>query len=176
MSLIILIIVILFGAFSSEVPVATEVMVDPVEVQDCGTVTETDGEASDGCIDPAETGAWEVVQIGAIEGVIAPEIDGWTFSWMFTDVDGYWTPSKAEIADAEDAIQHEQGGLEHTRQYVGFLEDGERKIFINGFCDAVGYDWEHEPVLVDDGGDCYFTAVYNVDSEGLEWFTFNGEA
>jgi hypothetical protein len=170
MSIIVILIVIIFGIFGAafdDDPVARSVVVAP----ECVAATESTEEQADGCGAP-ENNEWIPVDVGGIQGVIVTESD----SPLFTEGEGYWTPTVAEIADTEDAIQHEQGGLDHIRQYVGFIEDGERKIYVNGFCDAFGIDWETVPVMVDDGGDCYFTAVYNVDSEGLEWFTFNGDA
>jgi len=90
--------------------------------------------------------------------------------------DAYWLPGLADIEAAELALSDEVGELDHDRQYAGYIEDGNRKIYINGFCDAPGVDWHERPVLVQDGGDCFFTTIYNVDAGELERFRFNGEA
>lgn len=121
---------------------------------------------------------WEEVSVGEIQGVIVPEEAASSLLFgTYPDLEfgDYWTPTLMDVEAAEAAIAAEQGELDHMRQYAGFIEDGERKVFVNGFCDALGVDWTTERVLVDDGGDCYFTAVYNVDQDELEMFRFNGE-
>ena len=117
--------------------------------------------------------AWERVEIDGIEGVIVAEAD----VSAFVGDDEPWTPTVDDVTAVELAIAEEQGALpDHRRQYAGFTEDGDLKIFVNGFCDDFGQDWEREPIIVMDGGECFFNAVYNVDRASLEWFTFNGEA
>ena len=118
-----------------------------------------------------ESGQWEMVTLDGIEGVIvAPtEVGG------FGVPGPYWTPGQADIARVEEAILAAEGNLDHYRQYAGFTENGDPKILVNGFCNAEP-DWTSQIVFVMDGGECYFTAMYNVDTERLESFTFNGEA
>jgi hypothetical protein len=87
----------------------------------------------------------------------------------------YWAPTANDIAAAESAIAAAEGDLEHYRQYAGFTEDGDRLLLVNGFCNAEP-DWTSRIVFVMDGGECYFTAIYNVDTEELESFMFNGDA
>lgn len=175
MSLIVLIFIIIgfFGAVATDEPPARPVAepVATVEVESsepvCIVVDDTDLR-EDGC---SEFFGWQPVQVGDIEGVIVTEDDG----ALFIGIEGHWTPTAAGIVDAEAAIAADHGLLDHTRQYVGYIEGGERKIFVNGFCDDFGIDWQTEPVLVDDGGECYFTAVYNLDAGELERFDYNGE-
>jgi hypothetical protein len=160
-----------------EAPECGEACAEPVEteVPDCGGTTSGDdesGEQADGCVDPAGFGVWEPVSVGDIDGVIVPESEG----SVFVSTGEYWTPSPEEIAEVEAAIAQDQGELVgHNRQYVGFYEEGEPMVYVNGFCDSFGMDWEVEPVLVDDGGECYFTAVYNMVTGDLERFDYNGE-
>jgi hypothetical protein len=116
--------------------------------------------------------AWTVVEVGEVTGVIVPDTSAALFGIAS---DAYWTPSIVEIELAEAAILNEQGELDHVRQYAGVTEDGDQKVFVNGFCDDFGIDWQSEVVLVDDGGDCFFSALYNVDTDELEYFSFNGE-
>ncbi len=124
-------------------------------------------------------GGWEEVTVGEIRGVILPmRAAGSLVHGARPEIpeEDYWTPVLADVELAEAAIAGDQGALEHMRQYAGFIENGERKILVNGFCDAFGVDWMSEPVRVDDGGDCFFTAIYNVDRDDLEMFRFNGLA
>ncbi len=119
-----------------------------------------------------ESWEWEEIAVGEINGVVVPERAA--SSLVFGTYDDYWTPTLTDVETVEAAIAAEQGQLDHMRQYAGFVENGERKVFVNGFCDALGIDWTSAPVLVDDGGECFFTAIYNIDQDELETFRFNG--
>lgn len=126
--------------------------------------------------DPVQV--WPLVRIGTIEGVILPEADAdrLTAGLVPGDEVTYWTPTTANVERAEQVIAAEQGDLQQMRQYAGFIEDDQRKIVVNGFCDDLGFDWQTSDIVrVDDGGDCYFTAIFNVDADELESFQFNGE-
>jgi hypothetical protein len=121
---------------------------------------------------------WEEITVGEITGVIVPEAAASSLlASTFPELRNgdFWTPTLMDVEAVESAIAAEQGQLDHMRQYAGFIENGERKVLVNGFCDAMGIDWTTERVLVDDGGDCFFTAIYNVDRAALETFHFNAE-
>lgn len=125
------------------------------------------------------TEEWRPVTIGQVEGVIlTPDDAPQLVDSLGLDLDGdaYWMPTLADVEAAELALTAEAGELDHHRQYAGYIEGGNRKIHINGFCDASESDWRERPVLVQDGGDCFFTAIYNVDAGELQRFRFNGEA
>ena len=125
-----------------------------------------------------ESREWEEIAVGEISGVIVPErAAGSLLSSRFPELESgdFWTPTLMDVKAVESVIAAEQGQLDHMRQYAGFIENGERKVLVNGFCDALGIDWRSAPVLVDDGGECFFTAIYNVDQVTLETFRFNGE-
>jgi len=48
-------------------------------------------------------------------------------------------------------------------QIVPFVNTrGEKEVWINGFCNAFGTDWQTEIVQVFDGGNCYFTMRINL--------------
>jgi hypothetical protein len=115
--------------------------------------------------------AWTQVDIDGIQGVIVDTSAVGGFGLPTP----YWTPTLADVTAAESAIAESEGALDHLRQYAGFTEDGDRKILVNGFCSAEA-NWQAEIVFVLDGGECYFSAVYNVDTSELENFAFNGDA
>ena len=89
----------------------------------------------------------------------------------------YWTPEAADVDGLEagleaylrsapvDGAARTAGRLaDYRRQYVGFHVDGRRRILINAFCSIhVRHDaaWTQHAVLVYDGGDCSFRAVYD---------------
>lgn len=152
MSLILILIIAFFGLFGfasteSDIVVSTPVIVE---------------------VHPEE---WDSVAVGEIEGVIVPEGFGADFGLPSP----FWTPSVSDIIAAEEAIAEEEGELDHFRQYVGFTEVGDQKIYVNGFCNEEP-NWRSQTVFVMDGGDCFFSASYNVDTGELDYFRFNGDA
>lgn len=150
------------------------------EIQD-EPVADCSAASADACAEPVEAsdsgGVWRQITIGEIDGVILPASDADRLAaGLFADgPTEFWTPEIADIEAAEAEIARAEGELGHMRQYAGFVQDGERKIVVNGFCDDHGLDWRTTDIVgVDDGGDCYFTAIYNVETDALERFLFNG--
>ena len=140
------------------------------------------GADSDGCVveravelpDPATAAnGWVPIETNGVYGVIVPGFDADEFD---PRADTYWTPTPADVELAEAALFLDQGSLDHFRQYFGTVEDGENKILIYGFCDAMGSNWYQETIMVLDGGDCYFHAIYDVQSDTIENFYFSGNA
>jgi len=64
----------------------------------------------------------------------------------------------------------------YKRQYVGVQTKGRRVVFANFFCNDFGRNWRTEPIVVHDGGDCYFTVEYDVDKGTFSKLMINGEA
>lgn len=148
-----------------------------------GTPDQPDCATADGC-GPVAT-AWTPVTIDGHEGVILTEdavpelISNYGLS---STAESYWTPTEADIQAAESALVRHMGRtpglgahmLDVTRQYGGYVENGERKLFVNSFC--AGFDdWQSEVIYVLDGGDCFWQAVYNVDRGEIEaiWVNFS---
>jgi hypothetical protein len=46
----------------------------------------------------------------------------------------------------------------------------------NFFCDVFGLDIETEPVVVEDGGDCYFRVTFDPERGRFSDLDVNGEA
>ena len=128
-------------------------------------------------------------------GVIVPEVLADRFFVAFDGVpaDGYWTPAEADVRAMEaalvpylrdvpeDAVGRVAPDLwerlpGYTRQYVGIVEEGRRLVFANVFCDAFGTDWAVEPIVVLDGGDCFFQVRYDVETGAFSGLIVNGEA
>ena len=132
MSIFLILIVLILGVFS------TDMQAEPA----CG---------SEGCAVEVVTleEPWEPVFFDGFEGVIVPASAAPQFM-----LDGGWTPTLEQVTAAEVAIADAEGELDHDRQYVGFTEDGEQKIHINGFCDDFGQDGRQTPIFVMDGGEC----------------------
>lgn len=175
MGWLIWIFVILFGFLAFGLGSDVDCSTSPGGTEECPARRVTVATA---VIQPPDGREWEEVSVGEIQGVILPERAASSLlfgTYPDLEYDDYWTPTLTDVEAAEAAIAAEQGQLDHMRQYAGFVENGERKVFVNGLCDAFGTDWTSERILVDDGGDCFFTAVFNVDQSELETFRFNGE-
>ena len=105
---------------------------------------------------------------------------------------GGWVPKVEEVLALEEQLatylpqqQHAFDSLQapieerlptYKRQYWGLLKDGKRVVFANFFCNALHYDWLHQQVVVEDGGDCYFQIRYDVKTGTLSDLHVNGSA
>jgi hypothetical protein len=92
-----------------------------------------------------------------------------------------WTPAVEDLRAAEEAVtiaaplDGRDPVLDGYRQYVGIIENGERKIVINSMC--MEFDgWEENFIQIEDGGPCFWEALYNVETRELESLIVNGEA
>ena len=111
--------------------------------------------------------------------------------WLDEPAESFWTPTADDVAKFETGLssfieatdidyRDTQPILdrlsEYTRQYFGIVQGESRLIFSNFFCDGMGMDWEKTAVIVEDGGDCYFQVIYNVDDSIYTSFWINGES
>jgi hypothetical protein len=101
-------------------------------------------------------------------------------------VDGVWTPSTTILGTMESRID-KVAELESThgrikdprqsyRQYVGILIEGKRYIYINGMCERPRGDWDKRLQDVCDGGSCFWSVLYNVESGSFSNLQTNGRA
>jgi hypothetical protein len=104
----------------------------------------------------------------------------------------YWTPTGAEIKRARLALTTYIGRFGKNRstsltnelgdyrlQYLGYTDRNEKYVFINGLCKEFWQTngvWKTEPVVVFDGGDCYFRARYRVLDSKIVRFEVNGDS
>jgi hypothetical protein len=79
---------------------------------------------------------------------------------------------------------------DYFRQYAGFVVGGRPIIYVNGIHRSyiestiraqkevlfhiAGSDWQHEPIVVCDGGAAFFGVEYDVDSRTFRNLAFNG--
>lgn len=113
------------------------------------------------------------VEINGNPGVILDASQYWG------DVDG-WMPDESHLQAAEDAVLAAPAGdrepqIDGYRQYIGIIEDGERKVVINSMCMEID-GWTESYIEVADGGACFWGAIYNVETGELESLIVNGEA
>jgi len=67
----------------------------------------------------------------------------------------------------------------YKRQYFGTARQGQRVVYANFFCQVPStraHDWHTVPVMVMDGGDCYFSIKYDAKRGAFYDFMVNGDA
>jgi hypothetical protein len=136
----------------------------------------------------------QLIETDSFEGVIfagasAKEMDLETIIGFSETIDDYWTPSRGDVLAFEGRLgpylgqaapQTGPGALKdlnkYRRQYAGILVNGQRVIYAFFFCDGDHADWQHEIVLVIDGGSCYFEVKYDVQTGEFYDLSIHGEA
>lgn len=131
-----------------------------------------------------EPGEWPAVTVNGNPGVIAPRHVASDLARSDDTVEGYWLPGEDWLTRAEDAVRREADGipdpdrvprLDGYRQYAGLIENGERKIHISSMCTELS-GWRSSPIMVMDGGPCFWIALYNADTDEIEALMVNGQA
>ena len=106
-------------------------------------------------------------------------------------ITGYWTPAVSDIQQLErDAPTYLKAQkrttpkmmVKHYRQYAGFIQQGRKMIYVNGFQDPEdrGYpshghtQWQSEPVVACDGGPSYYGMEYDIQTRQFYHLEFNG--
>lgn len=100
-----------------------------------------------------------------------------------------WNPMKREVFEAEQLFPNFilQNDLEkfllvplaqYGRQYSGVVSSGEKFIHIFGFCQSMGMTEEQlqNPILILDGGRCFFEVDFDIKDKTFSRFSFHGEA
>ena len=80
--------------------------------------------------------------------------------------------NRGRDSSAIDFIQVDQ----YRRQYIPFMKDGQKYVWANFFCGSTEEHkkWKKEPVLVFDGGACYFRVTINLSKRRFFNFYVNG--
>jgi len=110
-------------------------------------------------------------------------------------ITGTWEPSKADIEGLESNL-HQISDLsrkgefswmriEHPenyfRQYVGVLQSGQKRIYVNAFCgfnngNLAPQYWRKRLVIILDGGNCVWHSLYDNTSKTFLELSINGIA
>lgn len=106
-----------------------------------------------------------------------------------TDIHGEaitWTPPTGDVLAAERALAayidaHPDLGVDpldaYARQYVGVGPGDGELVSANALCDTETLDdWRDELIYVNDGGTCFWQALYDPALDRVVDFTVNGEA
>jgi hypothetical protein len=101
-----------------------------------------------------------------------------------SDVSGGWDISPALAAQIEadlPKLETQMHGIAPQvfyRQYVGILQSGQRRVYINAFAPSTletrDDSWEREPADACDGGDQFWGAVYDPATRQFSELAFNG--
>jgi hypothetical protein len=105
-------------------------------------------------------------------------------------IDGTWEASKTQIDALEANLSHISdlkgrggttgGRIEHPdryfRQYIAVLRTGNKRIFINAFCDDITPSpiWRDHFYVILDGGSCVWYALYDPSTGSISDLEMNG--
>lgn len=152
---------------------------------DCGS------EGTDSCLPPEE--ASPISGEGYTGWIMTAEQSSASAIYFVGNTHPYngYQVSAEQIAEAEAAlpayledqeratprlIVQMQAGL-YERQYLGYSFEFQFLLVINAYCEVPGdYDPAEYAVVVDDGGDCFWQATYDITQERFISFSVNGEA
>ncbi len=125
----------------------------------------------------------KTVKTDKIEGIICTNVADWKFMVKAKE---FWTPRKEDVLKAEEKIEdHLRNNTvghapdlwrrlpDYQRQYVGIVIDGRKRIFCNFLC-SKQKPLTARPVLVFDGGECFFTIVYDLGDQKCYNFKTSG--
>jgi hypothetical protein len=133
---------------------------------------------------------WSPVSGPGYDGVIVDAAGAPDFALALRgeEVLGGWDPTPDDVAQLEAnlpgflktapgaAPDLWQRVATYKRQYAGIVTaDGRSLILVNAFCDPTGTDWHTEPVFVLDGGDCYFSVIFDPSTGTFSDLRINGE-
>ena len=64
----------------------------------------------------------------------------------------------------------------YRRQYIPFMKNGQKYVWVNFFCGGAEEHkyWRKKPVIVFDGGNCYFNLTINLSRNRFFNFQVNG--
>jgi hypothetical protein len=141
-------------------------------------------------LDDNPSATWQIVSGEGYHGAIVPggEVADYVTWFKSVDVQGTWTPTAEQISELEARLPGFLQTLssaapdlddrlpEYTRHYMGYVEDGHAYILVNLFCSVPGENSLSEPVIVMDGGDCFFSVVWDPTARAFTDFMANGEA
>lgn len=89
-----------------------------------------------------------------------------------------YNEEKAQHPDSKTDINRYTINIRrYKRQYFATTnEKGEKEVWVNCFCNAWDKNWKKEPIIVHDGGNCYFNLKINFATGKYYDLIVNGEA
>jgi hypothetical protein len=141
-----------------------------------------------GCTSRSDKAASVLVRGDGFMGVIFP-VEKKLYGFGFAPASQSWMPSEDDVRLAEkqlpsflkeSAVQSPEGLViakhlsSYKRQYAGILTGGQKLIFFNLFCNAFDTDWTQQPVVVEDGGSCFFQVQFSMKTRSFSNLQING--
>lgn len=120
------------------------------------------------------------------EAVIVPQEQASDFIYSLTAERPAesWTPTEEDILELEEYIKLYLDDLppntlmpleEYQRQYAGGVINDHRLLYGNFFCQTFDFNWHKMPLVVMDGGNCFFHVIFDLQSKDFVAFNINGE-
>lgn len=134
---------------------------------------------------------FEIVKTAEFEGVIVSRKRAVNFMKAFSGIEEKepWTPDRSDVLKLEKEIKSflknaaPQKSQDlwtkiptYKRQYIGITRKRRKVIFINFFCENYRTNWRLTPIVVNDGGDCFFNVLYDPAAAAFSDLQINGEA
>ena len=127
-----------------------------------------------------------LLHAGDFEAVIVPQEQASDFLYSLHGerTTENWTPTEEDILQLEEQINAYLEELppnslmplsEYQRQYAGAIIKEHRLLYGNYFCQTFDVDWHKRPLVVLDGGNCFFQVVYDIQTQDFVSFNINGE-
>jgi hypothetical protein len=84
----------------------------------------------------------------------------------------------ATLSDKDpDASRHIDAPYQYYRQYLAVVVNGKKTIFVNAMCRVEpGKDWRKHLAIANDGGKCYWHAIYDPETQMFSNLMVNGVA
>jgi hypothetical protein len=151
---------------------------------DCGS------SEADGCLPPEEatpvTGdgysGWIMTADQANEATLYFGLDDATYNGFevtpeqITEAEAALPAFLANQPRATPRLIDEVNTGTYERQYLGYASEDQRLIVINGYCPDAYMSPSQYPVLVMDGGDCFWQATYSLTDKRFIRLSVNGDA
>ena len=107
---------------------------------------------------------------------------------FYEDVDTFWSPTKKEkdliTSISEDAFHRETADFddsvrfnfdEYFLQIVPYVKRGQKVAYVNALCDGENLsNWKSYFYNVNDGGDCFWQVMVDLENETFSGFSMNG--
>ncbi len=128
---------------------------------------------------------WVILIALLAPGVSSPAPIGDIRDNIATLAVGDWTPDTQDTAAALDALKRDfpMGNKyahpfsDYRFQSFGIVRDNTRIVLLIAFCSShwkYARDWRQRPLIVMDGGECFFHAEYSMKEHRLLYLDFNG--
>lgn len=121
----------------------------------------------------------------------ADQIGVWTKYFAPTSSAETWEPSLGDMNEVEadlpqittlsktdpDPSRRIDNPTEYYRQYLAVSTNGKRKLFLNAICSAhQDANWRKSLIVVEDGGKCFWHAIYDPSTRTFSDLSVNGTA